>query len=139
METGWIWVDADTAASIACTKNKTTESLRNGYGFLDLDAFVDRLENGSIKIIAFQNRTAALVELVHAKDGLTLNILTVSGTIETCGRAIEWLESAAKELKVENIISIGHPGWKNLMEKKGYYTEPKLLMRKRLNDQTTKG
>ena len=137
MDRYWLWVDAHTAAYLAESKDVAMEAMRNGYGFLDTEDFAKRLLDGSFKVIAFKNKTAALIEMVNTKDGKLLNILTVYGNLKGCEQALDWLEAAAKNIGVDSIVSIGHPGWLPMMKRKGYYTEPKLLMRKNLNDQAT--
>lgn len=137
MNKDYLWVDGTTAAMLAEKKDADMEALRNGYGYLDVEAFARRLLDNHFRIIIFKNRTAALIEIAETKDGKLLNILTVLGNLKSCEQSLEWLEVAAQEIDVKVIVSIGHIGWLPMMKRRGYYTEPKLLMRKRLDDQAT--
>jgi hypothetical protein len=127
-----MWVNALEASALAKARDATLEILRKGYGYLGIDQFIERLAFESLRIIIFRNRASALVEFVDYENGKLLNILTVHGDIDRCDVAIGLLEAAAKEAGANLVVSIGHMGWKNIMQKHGYYTEKKLLMRKEL-------
>jgi hypothetical protein len=130
MEKEWLWVDASTAAALAAKRDATIEILRKGYGYLGREQFVTQLGASDLRIIIFKNRSSALVQLVPYEDGVVLNILTVNGSLETCEKAIEYLEQAAREAGANLVVSIGHAGWARIMQKHGYQTEKRLLMRK---------
>lgn len=131
----WLWVNATTAAELAANSDPAMEMLRNGHGYLEQKQFVSLLAAGELRVIAFRNRTAALVTCGKCVEGVALNILTVTGDIDRCEKAIPLLELAAKEINANLIVSVGHPGWEKIMKRQGYQTEKRLLMRKVLNDQ----
>jgi hypothetical protein len=130
---GYRWLDREAAAAFAAARDVTTEALRKGQGLLQLDEFVRHLTSGEIEIILFENRCAALVSLGKSLEGNLLNILTVSGKLKDCERAIELLEAAAREIGVESIVSVGHRGWSKVMRRQGYRVEERLYMHKRLS------
>jgi hypothetical protein len=130
----FIWVSAAIAAELAIAGDASLEILRKGHGFLDKQQFASLLGAGELKIIAFRNRTSALVTCGKCAEGIVLNILTVQGDIKGCEASIPLLEQAAKEVGANLIISVGHPGWERVMKRQGYRTEKRLLMRKVLND-----
>lgn len=134
----WLWVDASTAAALAAAKDATTETLRKGHGFLELEQFVSLLGANELRIIIFKNKSAALVTSGKCSEGIVLNILTVQGDIDTCEASIKYLEEAAKEAGANLIVSVGHPGWARVMKRQGWDIFPRLLMRKVINDKAAK-
>jgi hypothetical protein len=137
MSKEWLWVDPSTAAALAAAKDATSETLRKGHGFLDLEQFVALLGSKELQIIVFKNRTSALVTCGQCAEGVVLNILTVQGTLETCEQALKYLEEAAREAGADLIISVGMPGWARVMKRNGYDIHTRLFMRKSLHDQRT--
>lgn len=129
----YVWLESETAAKFAAAKDEALEALRKGQGLLRLDEFVRHLSTGEIEVIMFENKCAALVSLGKSLEGNLLNILTVSGKLKDCERAIELLESAAKEIGVNSIVSVGHKGWSKVMRRQGYNVEERLYMHKRLS------
>lgn len=125
-----IWVDADMAASAALGGDAVTEQLRAGHGYLDQQQFANLLRSGDFQIIVFRNNAAALVAGSDCAEGRILNILTVRGDLKTCEEALPLLEGAARDAGYNVLVSTGHLGWKEMVEKQGYTTKKLLLMRK---------
>lgn len=129
----WLWVSPANAAELARNQDPAMEMMRIGHGYLDQTTFARLLSEGELRVIAFENRTAALVTIGKCVEGVALNILTVIGTLDRCSEAIPLLEKAAREVNANLVVSIGHPGWQKIMMKHGYQTEKRLLMRKVLS------
>lgn len=134
MDKKWMWVEPSQAADFARARDALTEALRIGHGFLDHLQFVHLLQLGELQIIAFPNKTAALVTCGDSAEGRVLNILTVQGNIKECEESIPYLEDAARETGCKLIISIGSAGWARVMKRQGYDIQKRLLMRKVLHD-----
>lgn len=125
-----IWVDAERAAAAALGGDVVAEQLRAGHGYLDQQQFAHLLQSGEFQIIVFKNDAAALVAGSDCADGRILNILTVRGDLKTCEEALPLLENAARDAGYNVLVSTGHLGWKEMVEKQGYTTKKLLLMRK---------
>lgn len=125
-----IWVDAKMAEAAALGGDAITEQLRTGHGYLNRLQFANLLRSGKFQIIVFRNNAAALVAGSDCEDGRILNILTVRGNLKTCEAALPLLEEAAKNAGYNVLVSTGHLGWCEMMERHGYTTKKLLLMRK---------
>lgn len=132
-ELSFVWLTPKVAAEAALDRQTITERLRQGHGLLSYSAYVEALAKGQIEIVLLPNACAALCAFANTADGYTLNVLTITGTLETAAQAICALEEAAKQLRVDAIISIGHPGWKPTVEALGYTAIPRLFMKKVLS------
>lgn len=128
----WCWIDAGRAAELALLQTPTLEALRQGHGLLAPDAFVRSLETSELEVLLLPGQFAALVTWGACEDGLTLNVLTVTGELENAKEAFLALEAAARHSEARQILSVGHPGWKRLVESIGYETHTRLCMRKLL-------
>lgn len=126
----WHWLSFDQAAQLAADRSAVTEALRAGHGLLSRELFVNALQIGEIEILLLPGGFAALCTWGECDEGLTLNVLTVTGTLEHARLAFEVLEIAARHSEAAQIISIGHPGWRALVESIGYTTNMRLFMRK---------
>lgn len=114
------------------------EALRHGHGLLSREVFTHALQLGEMEVLLLSGGFAALVTWGECEDGLTMNVLTVTGTLDQAKEAFGALELAARHSEAAQIISIGHPGWQRLVEALGYQTDLRLCMRKLLHDQATK-
>lgn len=129
----WLWLTAAQAAEFAAASDKTTETLRKSQGLLTHSEFVRLLATSELEIIIMKNKCAALVTWGQTPEGLMLNVLTMTGTLEDWETGLPTLECAARDNGAKVMAGVGHPGWKRLMKRKGFETYPRLYMRKVLS------
>lgn len=132
LEPAWRWLDHDQAGDLADAGAPVTEALRAGQGLMTCEAFARALRAGSMEVLLLPGHMAALITWGMCPDGLTMNVLTVTGSVGAAREAFIQLELAARHSEAKQIISIGHPGWRRLVESIGYETNPRLFMRKLL-------
>lgn len=109
------------------------QSLREGHPFLSIDQFNRALALGWMEVLAIEGRGAVLVEFGVCADGKFMNILTVSTHADNDPvGSLQCIEQAARDRKQNLLISIGRPGWKNVVKACGFETKPLLRMEKKL-------
>lgn len=128
----WRWLSFDEAAQLAADAHAVTEALRLGHGLLNREVFTNALRFGEMEVLLLPGGFAALVTWGECDDGFTMNVLTVTGRMDQAREAFEVLERVARHSEAQQIISIGHPGWRRLVESIGYTTHTRLCMRKLL-------
>lgn len=124
----WQWLSYESAAAMADTVQ--FEQLRKGHGLLSRELFINALRVGDMEVLLLPGDFLALVTWGECEAGLTMNVLTVTGDLAHASYAFEMLEQAARHAEAQQIISIGHPGWRRMVEALGYTTHTRLCMHK---------
>lgn len=91
---------------------------------------VDAIASGMFEIWRLADNAYALIEFVDTRYGKTLNVLTVAGGRDAWETGLLALEKIARDEGATCIYSIGHPGWRNLMQAHGYKTMMMMKMMK---------
>ena len=124
------WVDGALAVRQFLNGHSIFKGLKKGHALVSDQMFVDGLLNGSMHVIMLPNRCATLVEWNESHYGRTLNILTVTGDLKYADEALEAIIDAAKHDGACMIFSVGHCGWKEIVQRHGFETKPALFMQK---------
>lgn len=126
----WNWLTYQKAAALAEGGQWQLEELRKGHGLLSRELFANALRVGDMEVLLLPGSFVALITWGECEAGLTMNVLTVAGSLEHAADAFTMLEQAARHAEAQQIISIGHPGWRKLVESLGYTTHTRLCMHK---------
>jgi hypothetical protein len=124
------WFPALFSHTAALQGTTETEAMRKGQGLLSKEQFAEALRVGEIEILGLPNECYALITWGFSDHGKMMTILTVCAKMEHCAEALAALESAAVDREAKVIISIGHAGWRRLVQAQGFETWPLLGMKK---------
>jgi hypothetical protein len=107
------------------------ENLRVGHGLLSHEQFIAAISSGDLEIWALPLGAYALIGWGTCEHGETCNILTVTGDAQAAGESgLRAIESIARKRGARMVITVARAGWKQLLERHGYETTPKVLAKK---------
>lgn len=109
------------------------EQLRLGHGLLSPQQFRNAILMHDIEVWSLPHRQFALMTWGDSEDGRVANILTTLGSIDHAADGLREIEYLAKVYGARVVMSVGRPGWRNMVEDMGYTVSPCILMKKVLS------
>ena len=106
--------------------------MAEGLEFLTRDELLQKIDAGDFALWQLTTDSWALTEEMHTRYGRTLNVLTIVGTRAEWELGLAALERIAVQERYSYIYSMGHPGWKRLVEAAGWTTARLMRMTKRV-------